>query len=118
MQAFHSPDKLQIYAERSRITNPDSLKKIKERLPFEMKRKWRGSVDDISENKQREITIEDVEKRARCVHPIFGDILPPKHYKGKLRKFANSPLRAPRRTAAFGISEDSKDSQTSRNSPQ
>eukprot|EP00794_Sanderia_malayensis_P013533 gene13533-14941_t len=88
-----------------------------------MKHKWRDIADDISENKQREITIEDVaafvEKRARSAsHPIFGDILPPKQYQGKAQKSANSPLRAPGRAAAFGISGDSKNYQTSRNLPQ
>ncbi len=74
-----------------------------------MKRKWREIANDISENKQREITIEDVEKRARSAsHPILEDILPPKQYQGKPQKFANNPLRAPGRAAASGISEDSK----------
>ena len=43
-----------------RINNPDVLKKIVDRLPFDMKRKWRDIADDISECKHREITIEDV----------------------------------------------------------
>ena len=63
-----------------RINNPDVLKKIVDRLPFDMKRKWRDIADDISECKHREITIEDVasfiEKRARSAsYPVFGNIL-------------------------------------------
>ena len=63
-----------------RMNNPDCLKKIINRLPFDMKRRWRDIADDISECQQREITIEDValfvEKRARSAsHPVFGDIL-------------------------------------------
>ena len=43
-----------------RINNPDCLKKIINRLPFDMKRRWRDIADDISECQQREITTEDV----------------------------------------------------------
>ena len=62
-----------------RINNPDCLKKMINRLPFGMKRRWRDIADDISECQQREITTEDValfaEKRARSAsHPVFGDI--------------------------------------------
>ena len=62
-----------------RINNPDCLKKIINRLPFDMKRRWHDIADDISECQQREITIEDValfvEKRARSAsHPVFGDV--------------------------------------------
>ena len=61
------------------INNPDVLKKIVDRLPFDMKRKWRDIADNISECKHQEITIKDVasfiEKRARSAsHPVFGDI--------------------------------------------
>ncbi|XP_028408799.1 uncharacterized protein LOC114531374 [Dendronephthya gigantea] len=63
----------------SKIENPDSMQKIVEKLPFGLRQKWRDVADDITEVKQREITIEDitsfVEKRARaCNHPIFGKI--------------------------------------------
>ena len=63
----------------SKIENPDSLQKIMEKLPFGLRQKWCDVADDITEVKQREITIEDialfVEKRARaCNHPIFGKI--------------------------------------------
>ncbi|XP_068712764.1 uncharacterized protein [Montipora foliosa] len=63
-----------------RINNPDILKKIVDRLPFDMKRKWCDIADDIFECKHREITIEYVasfiEKRARSAsHLVFGDIL-------------------------------------------
>ena len=63
-----------------RINNPDVLKKLVDRLPFDIKRKWCDIADDILECKHGEITIEDVasfrEKRSRCAsHPVFGDIL-------------------------------------------
>lgn len=63
----------------SKIENPDSLQKIVEKIPFALRQKWRDIADDITEVKQREITIEDislfVDKRARaCNHPIFGKI--------------------------------------------
>ena len=63
----------------NRLENPDSLHKIIEKLPFGLRQKWRDIADDITEVRQREITIEDVavfvEKRARASsHPIFGKI--------------------------------------------
>ena len=50
-----------------------------EKLPFGLRQKWRDVADDITEVRQREITVEDialfVEKRARASsHPIFGKI--------------------------------------------
>ncbi|CAB3978910.1 Hypothetical predicted protein [Paramuricea clavata] len=50
-----------------------------EKLLFGLRQKWCDVADDITEVKQREITIEDitlfVEKRVRaCNHPIFGKI--------------------------------------------
>ena len=66
-----------------RINDPDCLKKIISRLPFDMRRKWRDIADDISECQRRDITIKDValfiEKRARSAsHPVFGEITPTK----------------------------------------
>ena len=66
-----------------RINDPDCLKKIISRLPFDMRRKWRDIAYDISKCQRRDITIEDValfiEKRARSAsHRVFGEITPTK----------------------------------------
>ena len=62
----------------SKIENPESLRKIINRLPFAMRRKWRDVADNISEKKDREITIDItnfVAKAARAAsHPIFGSL--------------------------------------------
>ncbi|CAB3981723.1 PREDICTED: uncharacterized protein LOC107351089, partial [Paramuricea clavata] len=63
----------------NKIENPDSLQRIMEKLPFGLRQKWRYVADDITEVRQREITVEDiavfVEKLARASsHPIFGKI--------------------------------------------
>ena len=56
----------------SKIENPNSLRKIVNRLPFGLRRKWRDTADSITE-RDREITIEDmatfVERRARGSFP-------------------------------------------------
>jgi hypothetical protein len=61
----------------NKVENPDSLVKIIEKLPFALRQKWREIADDITNNKSREITFDDVvkfiESRARVQnHPIFG----------------------------------------------
>ena len=63
----------------SKIENPDSLKKIVSRLPFNLRQKWRDVADAITERQEREVTVSDVasfvEEKARVLtHPIFGDI--------------------------------------------
>ena len=63
----------------SKIENPDSLKKIVSRLPFNLRQKWRDVADTIIERQEREVTISDVasfvEEKARILtHPILGDI--------------------------------------------
>ncbi|KAK3734086.1 hypothetical protein QZH41_000409 [Actinostola sp. cb2023] len=60
----------------SKIDNPDTLRKIIEKLPFSL----RATADDINEVKRRDVTIHDVvdfvTKKARAVnHPIFGSII-------------------------------------------
>ena len=63
----------------SKIGNPDSLRKIVNRLPFGLRRRWRDVADNITEKDEMEITIEDiaafVAKTARAAaHPIFGSL--------------------------------------------
>ena len=63
----------------SKLENPDSLRKIINRLPYGMRRTWRDAVDKITERESREITIDDiaefVETKARASsHPIFGNL--------------------------------------------
>ena len=63
----------------SKIENPESLRGVINRLPYDLRKKWRNTVDQISEDEDREIKFEDivvfVEKQARAAsHPVFGDI--------------------------------------------
>ena len=63
----------------SKLDNPDSLRKIIERLPYGMRKNWRDVVDKITEKESREISIDDiaafVEAKARASsHPIFGNL--------------------------------------------
>ena len=72
----------------NKIENPDSLHRVVERLPFPLRQRWRDIADDITFNKQREITFDDiakfVESKARALtHPIFGNISADLKYKGK-----------------------------------
>ena len=63
----------------SKIENPESLRMIIARLPYDCRKKWRTIADSITEEHDREITFADianfVEKQARIVnHPVFGKI--------------------------------------------
>ena len=63
----------------NKLENPESMKKIIERLPFSLKQKWRETVDNIMQREKREASFKDiaafVETRARVTtHPIFGNI--------------------------------------------
>ena len=111
----------------NRINNPDCLKNIVDRLPFDMKHKCCDIADDISESKRREITIEDniqfIEKKARSAsHPIFGNISSPNtSNQGKQQKLGNRSDGSSGRRLSFGISGEQKgDSRqgASRNRPQ
>ena len=63
----------------SKIENQDSLRGVIDRLPYDLRKKWRNTADQISEDQDIEIKFEDivvfVEKQARAAsHPVFGDI--------------------------------------------
>ena len=63
----------------SKLENPDSMKKIIDKLPYGLRLKWRDTVDSIAERGRRDITIADITKfvvdRARAAsHPIFGQV--------------------------------------------
>ena len=63
----------------SKLENPDSMRKIVERLPFSLKIKWRETVDSIMQREKRDANLRDIaefiETRARVTnHPIFGKI--------------------------------------------
>ena len=63
----------------SKIDNPDSLRRIVNRLPYDARKRWRFTADNISEREGRQVTLDDianfVEREARAAtHPVFGDI--------------------------------------------
>lgn len=71
-----------------------------------MAQRWRDVADDITNNKQTEITFEDyarfVESKARALnHPIFGNITNHLNSKGKDPK-----NHRPRKGECFGIQGD------------
>jgi hypothetical protein len=64
---------------QSKVENPDSLKRIVDRLSYGLRQKWRDVADRITEREEREISIEDITAfvvaRARAAaHPIFGNL--------------------------------------------
>ena len=66
--------------ECSNIENPDSLRGVVKRLPFDLRKRLRSIAGKITEGENREIRFDDiiafVEKEARTSsHPVFGDIL-------------------------------------------
>ena len=63
----------------NKIENPDSIQRVIERLLFPLRQRWCDVVDDITNNKHKEITFEDianfVESKARALnHLEFGTI--------------------------------------------
>ena len=63
----------------NKIENPESMRRIIEKLPFKLQERWRDVADDIMNVKTREVTIEDissfVDKRVRAMsNPIFGKL--------------------------------------------
>ena len=84
---------LQNIGYMSKVENPDNLRAVIARLPFELRRKWRNLVDTICQNGEREIVFQDVvhfvEREARTIsHPIFGDLSCAKEHTEK--KFSQS----------------------------
>ncbi|XP_068704512.1 uncharacterized protein [Montipora foliosa] len=72
----------------NKIENPDSMQKVIERVPFPLRQRWRDVTDDITNNKHREITFEDiasfVESKAIALnHPAFGTINTERRSQGK-----------------------------------
>lgn len=64
----------------SKVENPDCLRKIIMRLPYDMRKRWRSRADDITERQSRDVNFTDianfVQNEARTAnHPMFGDIL-------------------------------------------
>ena len=90
----------------NKVENPDSLQRVIERLPFQLRQRWCDVADDITNNKQRQITFEDivrfVESKARVLnHPIFGNVTSDLKSKGKDPKNYK-----PRKDENFGIQGD------------
>ena len=75
----------------NKIENPDSMKKIIERLPYKLQDRWRYKADLIMNEEQRDVTIEDisrfVEVQARSLNnPVFGKLsFPSKDTTAKAR---------------------------------
>ena len=87
----------------NKIENPDSLRKVVARLPFNLRQKWRDVADDITERKAREVTFADiasfVEMQARVLtHPIFGNI----SSEPKSRSVLEGRKPMNRRASSFG----------------
>ena len=62
-----------------KIENPETMKKIIEKLPFKMQERWRDLADDVMNVKHRDVTVEDisnfVDKRVRAMtNPVFGKL--------------------------------------------
>ena len=87
----------------NKLENPNSLQNVISRLPYSLRQRWRDVADDITSNKKREITFEDVEKfveaKARALtHPIFGRI-----NSDARNKSIQDPNKGSRGRYAFGV---------------
>ena len=78
----------------SKIENPECLKLIIARLPYDTRKRWRVVADNITEDEERELSLRDVtrfvERQARIVnHPVFGNISADYDYTGKRSETRN-----------------------------
>ncbi|KAK3710896.1 hypothetical protein QZH41_016322 [Actinostola sp. cb2023] len=79
----------------SRLENPESLRKIVDRLPYSLKLKWREEADSITQKGKRDPTLKDmtefVEARSRVTnHPIFGPVFPYRLTPSALKKMSTA----------------------------
>ncbi|XP_074649414.1 uncharacterized protein LOC141904651 [Tubulanus polymorphus] len=63
----------------SKVENPDNLRRIIARLPYDLRKKWRVKADYITTFNDREIRLDDisnfVQSEARVLnHPVFGKL--------------------------------------------
>ena len=64
----------------NKLDNPDNLKKIIDRLPYNFRLKWRDTVDRIMEREGRDVSVKDITefviaKARAATHPVFGKIV-------------------------------------------
>ncbi|CAB4001611.1 Hypothetical predicted protein [Paramuricea clavata] len=83
------------------------LQSVISRLPYLLRQRWRDVADDITSNKMREITFEDIEKFVKVkakafTHPIFGKI-----NSDSKNKLIQDP-KGPRSRYAFGVNGNEK----------
>ena len=100
----------------SKLQNPDTLRRIVDRLPVSLKLKWRELVDVIIQKEHREVTVKDltdfVVARARVAnHPIFGRI---HNHDGKNAENVNKQRQQyrARNYAIGGAQQVSRDEET------
>ena len=93
------------------------MQRVIERLPFSLRQRWCDVADDITNNKHREITFEDiasfVESKARAFnHPVYGAINTERRNQGK-----TSNDRRPRRSDNFATQGGEPISENNENRP-
>ena len=94
----------------SKIDNPDSLRGIVYRLPYNAWTTWRFTADNIREKEDRQVTLDHianfVKREARsAIHPVFGDI------SGNLKDEESHEKKPPVRPkgSSFGTQTDKTD---------
>ena len=95
----------------SKIENPDSLRSVINRLPHDLRKKWRNTADQISEDQDREIKLEDivvfVEKQARAAsHPVLTPQLATGNMKVKRTPTPNQREKALQSTGTMPTREE------------
>ena len=94
----------------NKIENADSLKRVIDRLPYDARKRWRFRAVNISENQDREITLEDitdfiVAEAKVGMHPVFGDI-------STRNKDNTTPSDSRQKRSSFGIQANSSNIDT------
>ena len=79
----------------SELQNPETMRKILNKLPFNVQDRWRREADDIMTRKGREVTFNDlvnyIEREARVMkNPLFGKHLFSNREKDKTPRAKNN----------------------------
>ena len=91
----------------TKLEQPDTIPKLVMKLPFNLRKTWRRSVDHIMETERRSVKFSDlaefVDNEARVIaNPVFGKITEDAKLKNERKDKQNRSVRSKTSLAAQG----------------
>ena len=82
----------------NKIENPESMRKIIEKLPRKLQERWRDTADTIISVNKRDVTIKDIadflqQKARSLMNPVFGKLPSDAKSEGRSRGYKPNPIR-------------------------